>query len=249
MRVGFVALAAVALVSGPRASASPGALRVAVAANFAAPVIELAKQFELETGYSVSVVSGSSGKHYAQIVNGAPFDVFFAADRERPQKLEESGLAVVGSRFTYASGRLVLWSVDEEAVRNGAEALSSTSVRRLAMANPRLAPYGRAAAEILERYGLSSSFAGRIVQGESVAQAFQFVASGNAELGFVALSQLRSLPAGLKGSSWLVPGDLHTPIEQQAVLLKDGHTAHRFLEFVASDAARELIRSYGYEAP
>jgi molybdate transport system substrate-binding protein len=242
-----VVLAALLLVPSTLGAEEP--LWAAVAANFTAPMAELAERFESEIGHAVSVISGSTGKHYAQIVNGAPFDVFLAADERRPLELEREGLIVPGSRFSYAVGRLVLWSRDPRMLNAGAEVLSSDSFRRLAIANGRLAPYGRAAREVLERHGLLESLSGRLVQGENVAQTFQFVASGNAELGFVALSQVRSLPAELAGSSWLVPADLHTPIEQQAVLLKDGLTARRFLEFMTGEGARALIRSYGYETP
>lgn len=245
----WIAVLAVAMVKVTLPAVGSNPLRVAVAANFAAPVAELAERFQAQTGQAVSIVSGSTGKHYAQIVNGAPFDVFLAADRVRPEALEDSAIAVAGSRFTYALGRLVLWSPDPEVVSSGGEVLSSGRFGRLAMANPRLAPYGRAAGELLALRGLTGRLAGRIVQGENIAQAFQFVATGNAELGFVALSQLRSAPAGLEGSHWLVPTELHEPIEQQAVLLVDSPAARRFLDFVASESGRALIRSYGYETP
>ncbi len=253
LHVAVFTLATLVAVLVP-ASAAADTVVVAVAANFAAPMKELASRFESETGHEVTVVAGSTGKHFSQIVHGAPFEIYFAADAERPRRLEDDGLAVAGTRFTYAVGRLVLWSTAPDFVDADGRVLESDRFRHIAIANPRLAPYGRAALETLENRGLAGKLANRLVQGENVAQAFQMVASGNAELGFVAWSQIRDVavsPEGSlgRGSHWLVPEALHAPIEQQAVLVKDGTLARAFLGFVASDPARALIREYGYETP
>lgn len=198
----------------------------------------------------MTVVAGSSGKLYAQIANGAPFDVFLSADQERPGRLEKEGLAVAGSRFTYATGRLTLWSAEPGRVgRDGAATLRRGEFRRLAIANPALAPYGAAAKQALEKLGLWDRFKDRIVMGETIGQAHAMVASGNAELGFVALSSVLSPRTETKGSRWDVPGDLHAPIRQDAVLLSRaaGNPAARgFLAFLRSEKARGLIESFGY---
>ena len=220
-------------------------IRVATASNFMTVMPKLAATFERNTGIEVSLIPGSSGKHYAQIVNGAPFDAFFSADVRRPLELEREGRIVPGSRFTYALGRLVLWSPDDSLVDGSARVLEGDSFRRLAIANPRLAPYGEAAREILRSLELWDRLQDRLVRGENVAQAFQFVHSGNAELGFVALSQLTGRD---RGSRWLVPVERYTPIEQQAVLLREG-PARSFLDWIRSDAARKMIEAAGYRAP
>lgn len=251
-RILVAALACLALdPAGALASASPATepLTVAVASNFAAPMRKLAHRFEVATGHSVAVIPGSTGKHYAQIVNGAPFDVFFAADEERPRALETRGWAVSGTRFTYALGRLVLWSPSLELVDSGGRVLQTVAFRRLALANPRLAPYGRAAQQTLAGRGLLEALSERLVFGENVAQAFHLVATGNADLGFVALAQLEEPGRHLDGSRWSVPAALHDPIAQQAVLLRDSPAGRRFLEHVRSPASGDLIRAYGYEAP
>ena len=221
-------------------------IHVAVAANFATPMAELATAFEAVSEHTVVVSAGSTGAHYAQIKNGAPFELFFAADAERPALLESEGLAVHGSRFTYAVGRLALWSPRAGFVDAEGRVLEGGGFRHLAIANPELAPYGAAAREVLERRGLWESLRERIVQGQDVGQAYAFVHSGNAELGFVAYSQIVRPGAPVEGSFWLVPEELHKPIEQQAVLLKDGPAARAFLEFVKGADARALIRSFGY---
>jgi molybdate transport system substrate-binding protein len=250
MRSALVGLAALLAPSGLVADT----VAVAVAANFAAPMAGLASRFESETGHEVTVVAGSTGKHYAQIVHGAPFEVYFAADAKRPRRLEAQGLAIAGTLRRCAIGRLVLCSATPGLADLDGKVLDSDRFRHLAIANPRLASYGRAAREALERLGLAEKLANRLVQGENVAQAFQMVASGNAALGFVSLSQMRDAQASVgspvrEGSFWLVPAAFHAPIEQQAVLVKDGAAARAFLEFAASDPARALIRGYGYETP
>lgn len=230
--------------------AHAGEVRAAVAGNFKATIEALEPRFEAATGHELRVSTGSTGSLYAQIRNGAPFDAFLAADRRRPRKLAERGLAVPGSRFTYAQGRLALWSADPERV-NGPQALRG-EFRRLAIANPRTAPYGLAAQQALQSLGQWRSLQGRIIQGQNINQAHQFVASGNAELGFVALSQLSAPGRPERGSRWLVPQQHHAPIRQQAVLLEraaDHAPAQALLRFLQGPEAAELIRRFGYTIP
>lgn len=236
---------AVAAMTGAPVGARADVVRVAVASNFAGAMKAVAERFEASTGHEVTLVFGSTGSHYAQIWNGAPLDAFFAADTLRPASLERDSLAVAGSRFTYAVGKLVLWSTRPDFVDAAGDILRSSKFRHIAVANPRLAPYGRAAREILEARGLWDSLSERIVQGENVAQAYQLVHSGNAELGFIAYSQLLEAPAG--GSWWEIPPSMHAPIEQQAVLLAGaGDAARSFVFFVRSEEARRIIRNHGY---
>ena len=190
----------------------------------------LARSFEESTGHQVKLVFGSTGKHYAQVRNGAPFDVFFSADIERPRLLEEEGIAIAGSRFTYAIGKLVLWSPMADYVDSKGNVLEKGEFNYLAIANPVLAPYGRAAKEVLQSRGLWSEMKGKAVRGENIGQAFQFVNSGNAELGFVALSQVTKINQPIEGSFWKVPQGLYTPIEQQAVLLKENEASQNALK-------------------
>jgi molybdate transport system substrate-binding protein len=229
-------------------------LRIAVAANFARTMTSIASAYEQQTGNSISLISGSTGKHYAQIVNGAPFDLFFAADAERPALLEKSGLAVAGSRHTYAYGQLVLWSPDSTMIDPDLTVLHEDAFRYLAIANPRLAPYGRAAKETLQNQQLWDSVQGKLVRGENIAQTFQFVYSGNAQLGFVARSQLKAADgtndiALSQGSFWLVPAELHQPIEQQSVILRPSAAADEFMAFMQSAQARQIILDHGYALP
>ncbi len=220
-------------------------IRVAVASNFATTMETLASRFERKSGHHVIVIPGASGRLYAQILHGAPFDAFFSADSERPQQLENSGHAIDGSRFTYAVGRLVLWSRDGDLIgSDGRATLKEGRFEKLAMANPRLAPYGRAAVQVLENIGFTAG--NRVVRGENVGQAYQFVHSGAAELGLVAASQL---VGGEKGSRWDIPQQLYDPIEQQAVLLNDSSAARAFFDWLQTDAARDIIRQHGYGTP
>jgi len=223
---------------------------IAVAANFSGPAKEIAAQFERETGHRLLLGTGSTGKFYAQIANGAPFDVLLSADVETPRRLEDERLAVADTRFTYALGKLVLWSARNGVVDKDGEVLRKGAFGRIAIANPKLAPYGAAARQALERLGVWESLQGKLVQGESIAQTLQFVASGNADLGFVALSQLaEGVPAG---STWLVPPSLYDPLRQDAVLLAHGAhnpAARAFINFLRGPLARETIRKYGYELP
>jgi molybdate transport system substrate-binding protein len=242
----WILAAAFLFACGPPRAAE---IRVAVASNFAETIREITRRFEAETGHQVVLTFGSTGKHFAQIVNGAPFDVFLAADARRPQLLEKEGVAVPGSRFTYAVGRIVLWSPTPGYVDPEGEVLETGDFRHLALANPKLAPYGRAARQVLEANGLWRDLEGRAVRGENIGQTYQFIGSGNAELGFVAWSQVLRSGAPPAGSWWEVPRDLYTPIEQQAVLLIEDAGARAFLDFIRSEAAVEIIRTHGYDSP
>jgi molybdate transport system substrate-binding protein len=224
-------------------------IRVAAASNFRLAMSSLAANFERDTGHEVLLIFGSTGKHYAQIIHGAPFDAFFAADSERPARLEQNGLAVPATRFTYARGQLVLFRPGDSALPLDEKYLQEGNYRYLAIANPALAPYGKAALQVLESLGLRESLKQRLVMGENVGQAYQFVFSGNAELGFVARSQLDQ-QAELTGARyWLVPAGLHQPIDQQAVLLKDTPAARDFMLYVRSDKAITVILEHGYLTP
>ncbi len=227
-----------------------GEVRVAVAANFTLPAQSIARAFEQETGHKAQLAFGSTGRFFAQIANGAPFDVLLAADGETPQQLERQGLAVAGSGFTYAVGRLVLWSRNPALVDAKGDVLQGGNFPRIAIADPKLAPYGAAALQTLNRLGLLSRLQPKFVQGESIAQTYQFVASENAPLGFVALSQVFAEGRLTQGSAWVVPQDLHQPILQDAVLLTKGRTnaaAAAFLVYLRSPKSRDTIRSFGYD--
>lgn len=227
-------------------------LTVAVAANFTAAMKDIAAEFEEASGHRVRLAFGSSGKFYAQIKNGAPFQAFFSADTTKPAALEKDGLAVSGSRFTYAVGSLALWSADPALVDDRASVLKGGNFRKLALANPKLAPYGGAAVQVLRNLDLEETTRAKWVQGENIAQTFQFVATGNADLGFVALSQILRGGQVKAGSAWIVPGDLYSPICQDAVLLRrgaDSKGAVEFLQFLRGDKARAIIESYGYRFP
>jgi molybdate transport system substrate-binding protein len=245
-------LACFLLLGSVPESVSAGEVRVAVAANFAGCLDRLAHAFEKSTGHDLIISAGSTGKHYAQIKAGAPFDVFFAADAERPALLVEAGLAFPDSRFTYAIGRLVLWmpmKKEDPDLKIDAR-LRSPDYRHLALANPRLAPYGRAAKQALTSLGLWEELEPRLVMGQSVGQVWQFVATGNAEMGFVALAQC--LGAADPGSWQVIDADLHDPIEQQVVLLRsaaDNDAASQFLDFIRQPENRLLIENCGYTVP
>ena len=243
---GLAALAPALLLAATGASA--GEVTVAVAANAAEAVEALAAGFEERTGHRVAGTVGSTGKLYAQILHGAPFDVFLAADQERPRLLVEQGLAVADSRRTYAIGRLVLWSSDPT-LEASAETLREGAFRRLAIANPDLAPYGAAAQDLLRELGLWESLRSKIVVGENVGQSFTMAASGNAELGFMALSSVRSPRTVRAGSLWEVPAHLHRPIRQDAVLLERGRgnkAARHFHRFLVTPESRNVIESFGF---
>jgi molybdate transport system substrate-binding protein len=224
-------------------------IRIAVASNFRLAMEVIARDFASRTGHKVTLIYGSTGKQYAQIQHGAPFDAFFAADSQRPKQLEEDGVAVEGTRFTYAVGKLVLWSPVAGYVDASGDVLKTDDFRHLAIASPELAPYGLAAQQVLQSSGLWESLANRLVRGESIAQAFQFVKSGSAELGFVAYAQIKQPGKPMIGSYWDIPHSLYSPIEQQAVLLRDSEPARAFLQFVQSLEAMEIIETFGYLAP
>ena len=230
-------------------------LRVAVASNFYSTIKVIAEHFELKKASSsgqqhkVILIPGSSGKHYAQIINGAPFDIFFSADTERARLLEQEGRVDSGTRFTYALGKLVLWSPIDNYVDLQGKVLSKKDFRYLAIANPKLAPYGKSAEEVLKSLKIWASLKGRLVRGENIAQTFQFVSSGNAKLGFVSYSQIKSLDFSISGSFWEVPQSIYRPIEQQAVLLRDSALAREFLSFVKSDESLSIIYESGYGLP
>ena len=240
----LLAVLCLLFAAGP---ALAGETKVAVAANFIEPAKAIAARFKARTGHDASLSFGSSGQFYTQIANGAPYEVFLSADRERPEKAEAEGLAVGGSRFTYAVGRLVLFSKTPGLVDAKGAVLSSGKFEKIAIAAPRTAPYGVAAVETLKTRRVYDALQSKIVQGTSIAQAYQFVETGAAELGFVALSQV----VGQKGGSrWIVPAADHTPIDQQAVLLKAGANsaaAKAFLAFLKGAEAKAIIRKYGYE--
>ena len=223
-------------------------LRIAVASNFLLPLKALSKNFKESTGHKVVVISGSTGKLYAQIKQGAPFDILLAADSIRPELLEKEGIGVPGSRFTYAVGRLVLWSKDSKLpLKNDLQVLNHKNFRYLAIANPKTAPYGKAAEQVLRKKGFWEKIQNRLVRGENISQTFQFVMTGNADIGLIALSQLRK-NQGL-GFSWIVPQEWHDPIQQQCILLKRAKTnkaARQFLNFIKSNRIKKQIESYGY---
>jgi molybdate transport system substrate-binding protein len=236
------------------AHAQAAEVQVAVAANFAMPLRQIASQFTAETGNRVVVIVGGTGKLRAQLQNGAPFDVFLAADAQTPANLEAAGLGVPGTRFTYAIGKLGLWSPRPGYVDGAGEVLKRGAFKHLAIANPKLAPYGAAAMEVLTRMGLLAAVRAKLVEGEDIAQAREFVASGNAELGFIAASQ-RFLGAGDGGTAqppdsfWLVPANLYAPLRQDALCLRRAQhnaAALAFLRFLRGAQARATIRAFGY---
>ena len=224
-------------------------VRVAVASNFQHVATLLVTEFETLYAHQAVLIFGSTGKQFAQISHGAPFDVFLAADSERPRLLEQQGLAVQGSRFSYAIGKLVLWSAQPNYDYNDGAVLRDDEFKHLAIANPRHAPYGIAAKQYLQSQGLSQALSSRLVTGENVNQTFQFVQSGNATLGLVAKSQLVCGTCQAYGGFWEVPQEHYTPIEQQAVLLREQAAAMQFLQFLGSDLARKIIQQNGYGLP
>lgn len=225
-------------------------VQVAVAANFTAPMKLIAADFEKDTGHRAILSFGATGKFYAQITNGAPFDVFLAADDDTPLKLEKAGGAVNGSRFVYAVGKLVLWSAQPDLVDAQGDVLRENKFSKLAIAAPKLAPYGAAAVETMTKLGLMATLEPKLVTGESIGQAFSFVSTGNADLGFLALSQVFEGGKLKSGSAWLVPSSLHSPIRQEAVLLtkgKDNKAAQALMAYLKTDKAKAVIRSFGYQ--
>lgn len=239
-----LAMAAALAAFGPARAAET---QVAVAANFTAPAKEIAEAFKAATGHTAVLSFGASGQFYAQIAHGAPFEVFLSADAERPAKAEQDGLGVAGTRFTYAIGRLVLFSKTPGLVDPAGAVLARGRFDKLAIADPSAAPYGVAAVQTLRKLRLYDRLRPKLIMGGSLNQTYQFVDSGAAELGFVALSQVIKVPGG---SRWTVPADDHAPIVQQAILLQPGRTnpaARAFLEFLRGPAAAAIIKRYGYE--
>ena len=239
----FTAIAVV--VSG---SACADEVQVAVAANFTAPMQKIAPEFEKATGHKVVASFGSTGKFYAQIKNGAPFEVLLAADDETPAKLGKEG-AVAASQFTYAIGKLVLWSAKPAVVDGQGEVLKRNGFDHIAVANPKLAPYGAAAMEVMKSLGVTDTLQPKIVMADNIGQTQQFISSGNALLGFVALSQVLK-DGAIEGSAWIVPQKLYSPIRQDAIILEKGKNkaaAEALLKYLKGDAAKAVIKSYGYD--
>lgn len=231
-------------------AARPAEAQVAVAANFAEPIKAVAAVLQKTTGHTLKVSTGASGAFYTQIRNGAPFDVFLSADNERPEMLEKDGLAQMGTRFTYATGKLVLWSAKPGRVDDKGAVLKAADLGKVAYANPKTAPYGAAAVQVMETLGVKDSIASRLVQGESIGQTFTFVKTGNADVGFVAMSQVLEGGRLKEGSMWVIPQADYEPIRQDAVLLKKGagnEAAKALLRLLQSPNIKDLIRSYGYE--
>ncbi len=243
---------AVALVFGIAVEAAVAdTIRLAVAANFAAPARQIVAEFEQATGHKAVVATGATGKLYAQIINGAPFEMLLSADEETPAKLEKEGHVHARTHFTYAIGRLVLWSPRPGVVDGEGGVLKNGDFRHLALANPKVAPYGQAAVEAMKAQGTYDRLSPRFVLGENIAQTHQFIASGNAELGFVALSQVQA-NGRIEGSAWIVPATMHRPIRQDAVMLakgRDNPAAAAFAAFLKGEKAKATIRAFGYDLP
>lgn len=238
-------------LAGAASSVRADEISVAVAANFTAPMQAIAAGFEKETGHKVLAAYGATGKFYAQIRNGAPFEVLLTADEETPARLIKESSAVAGSKFTYAIGKLVLWSAKPAIVDGAGAVLKAGGFNHLAIANPKLAPYGAAAVEVMKGLGVYASVQPKIVTGESIAQTHQFISTGNALLGFVALSQVLK-DGKIDGSSWIVPATLYAPIRQDAVILEKGKgkpAAEALMKYLKSDKARAIIQSFGYALP
>ncbi len=231
-------------------SAQAGEVQVAVAANFTAPMQKIAAEFGKDTGHKAILAFGATGKFYAQVKNGAPFEVLLAADDETPARLEKEGQAAAGSRFTYAIGKLVLWSAQAGVVDARGEILKTGGFKHLAIANPKTAPYGAAAMSVLDKLNLQAALQPKLVQGENIAQTYQFVSTGNAQLGFVALSQVWQDGKITSGSAWIVPASFHAPIRQDALILAKGAAnpaATALVGYLKSDKAKGIIQSFGYE--
>ncbi len=225
---------------------------LAVAANFSAPMQKIATLFQKDTGHTIKLSFGATGAIYAQIKNGAPFDVFLSADQSTAQKLGLEGMAVPNSRFTYATGQLALWSKQKDLVDGNGQILKSNSIQRIAVANPKLAPYGAAALETITRLGLLNELQPKLVQGDNISQTYQFVFTQNAPIGFVALSQIYADDAITSGSAWIVPSHLYKPIAQDAILLRKGSdnaAAKALMLYLKGEKALQIIKSYGYLVP
>jgi len=246
---GLKILSTLLIASAVSSSCFAAEVSVAVAANFAAPMKKIAPLFEKDTGHKAIVSLGSTGSFYAQIKNGGPFHILLSADDETPLKLEKEGLGIAGSRFTYATGKLVLWSKQARLVDDEGHILKTGNFQRIALANPKLAPYGLAAVETLTQLGLLQTLQAKIVQGDNIAQTYQFVVTENAQLGFVALSQVYADGKISQGSAWIVPSQLHSPLKQDALLLNPGKNnpaAEALMNYLKTDKAKGIIRAFGY---
>jgi molybdate transport system substrate-binding protein len=223
-------------------------VKIAVAANFTDASKIIAKLFEKQSGHTTKISYGSTGKLYSQIEHGAPFELFLAADTKRPIKAEKEGLAVADSHFVYAKGKLVLWSIKPGLFKEGESFLKSGEFKHIALANPKTAPYGQAAEQVMQQIDVLEKIRPKLVKGDSISQTFQFTATGNADAGFIALAQMKAWK-GESGSLWEIPSNYYAPIDQAAVLLKKGESnpaATDFLAFLKSDEAQAVIESYGY---
>jgi molybdate transport system substrate-binding protein len=232
------------------ANAQAAEIKVAVASNFANVLKEIAVEFQKDTGHQLAITPGATGKFYAQISNGAPFDVFLSADDETPRKLAQEGKAITSSQFTYAIGRLALWSPNPEMVDKNADILKTDKFKFIAIANAKVAPYGQAAVQTMQKLGVLTKIEPRVVQGESIAQTYQFVSTGNAQLGFVALSQIFEHGKIKTGSAWIVPEEMHEQLKQDAVILqtcKQTSVCQDLMDYLKSDKAKKMMASYGYK--
>jgi len=231
-------------------NAQAAEIKVAVASNFVNVLKEIAVEFQKDTGHQLAITPGATGKFYAQISNGAPFDVFLSADDETPRKLVQEGKAISSSQFTYAIGRLALWSPNPEMVDKNADILKTDKFKFIAIANAKVAPYGQAAVQTMQKLGVLTKIEPRIVQGESIAQTYQFVSTGNAQLGFVALSQILENGKIKTGSAWIVPEEMHEQLKQDAVVLqscKHMSACQALMEYLKSEKAKKMMASYGYK--
>ncbi|MFC3685244.1 molybdate ABC transporter substrate-binding protein [Hydrogenophaga luteola] len=250
MRLLLSSLSALLCAAFAHTAAHAAEAQVAIAANFAEPIKAIAAVLQKTTGHTLKISTGASGAIYTQIRNGAPFDAFLSADNERPELLEKDGLAQPGTRFTYATGKLVLWSVRPGRVDAQGAVLKAADLGKVAYANPKTAPYGAAALQVLDKLGLKEAITPKLVQGESIGQAFNFVKTGNADVGFVAMSQVLEGGTLKEGAMWVIPQTHYDPIRQDAVLLKrgaDNEAAKALFKLLQSPNIRDLIRSYGYE--
>jgi molybdate transport system substrate-binding protein len=231
-------------------NAQAAEIKVAVASNFVNVLKEIAVEFQKDTGYQLAITPGATGKFYAQINNGAPFDVFLSADDETPRKLAQEGKAIASSQFTYAIGRLALWSPNPEMVDKNADILKTDKFKFIAIANAKVAPYGQAAVQTMQKLGVLTKIEPRVVQGESIAQTYQFVSTGNAQLGFVSLSQIVENGKIKTGSAWIVPEEMHEQLKQDAVVLqscKYMSSCQALIDYLRSDKAKKMMASYGYK--
>lgn len=228
-------------------------IRIAVASNFILPMRSIVREFEKVTSHNVQMSYGSSGKFYAQIMNGAPYDIFLSADTSKPEKLEQADRIVTGSRFTYALGTLVLWTGNELLDVSGPEVISTAGINKIAIANPRFAPYGIAARQVFDALKLWPEVKSRLVMGENISQAYQFVDTGNAQLGLIALSQIKNRSQANLAKGWIIPRELHSPIQQQAVMIKttekNQQAVTSLMHYLQSAHSKQIIESYGYALP